>query len=233
MIGLMARLSKQRKQKVTEDWAGCFPDFEVWKPLWLMRRFGPILQGILLNRSRFDDYRPTAHVHPLFIRWDGEPSLMFTGQFDEPPLSPDQISFSQHEDRFAESATRLIELYPLPLSSPLSKQDVLAVARRFVARRIEQGMPAILEAEFLILLSSVLRETESLSESLSMVEAGLRRWPDDNAEFLTERYGVSTLSDWFALLADTSGSPEDLDQVVETQARTLGVEELAVVNLAG
>jgi len=51
---------------LTRDWATEFPAFAVWRPLRLLRRLGPWVQGITLERSSAgDDYRPTAHVHAL------------------------------------------------------------------------------------------------------------------------------------------------------------------------
>lgn len=53
-------------RRVTKDWAVAFPGFAVWRPLHLLRRIGPAVQGICLDRSTSGDgYLPTAHVHAL------------------------------------------------------------------------------------------------------------------------------------------------------------------------
>lgn len=50
----------------TSDWAKAFPGFDVWQKLCLLRRVGPTLQGICLERTTSgDEYFATAHVHAL------------------------------------------------------------------------------------------------------------------------------------------------------------------------
>ena len=65
MVALANELTAVARD-LTRDWATLFPGFGVWRPLRLLRRLGPWVQGITLERtSAGDEYRPTAHVHAL------------------------------------------------------------------------------------------------------------------------------------------------------------------------
>jgi len=57
---------KTVKKRITADWAAELPTLGIYKPLWLMKRHGPMLVGVCLDRtSSGDEYRPVVHVHNL------------------------------------------------------------------------------------------------------------------------------------------------------------------------
>ncbi len=67
----MVKLTGSIKQQITIDWQRMFPNFKAYKPMWLARRVGPIVQGILLERDgRNDQYLPVTHIHNLCRRRD-------------------------------------------------------------------------------------------------------------------------------------------------------------------
>ena len=112
----MKKLTLTAKQQITEDWNRCFPEMGIYKPLHLLRRVGPVLIGILLERdSTKDRYLPTFHVHNL-----AKPFPVITLTLSEPlrteiTQAPDQIKVSQHESRFEEASERMDRQALLPL----------------------------------------------------------------------------------------------------------------------
>lgn len=61
-----ATLTAAAKKKITLDWSRLFPELGTYRPLHLLRRVGPLLQGIALERTSGNDlYRPMAHIHCL------------------------------------------------------------------------------------------------------------------------------------------------------------------------
>lgn len=54
------------RPQITRDWARAFPELGVYKPMWLARRFGPVVQGLCLDRNSANDaYAPIPHLHCL------------------------------------------------------------------------------------------------------------------------------------------------------------------------
>lgn len=58
------KLGAKEKRKITADWQALFPEFGPYKPMWLLRRWGPLVAGVHLD-CRSDNYRPLCHLHNL------------------------------------------------------------------------------------------------------------------------------------------------------------------------
>lgn len=57
------KLTQYLQDKITEDWARLLPGLGIYKPMRLLRRVGPMLTGICLDRDSGNEaYRPTFHV---------------------------------------------------------------------------------------------------------------------------------------------------------------------------
>jgi hypothetical protein len=62
----MIKLTPPLKRQITHAWNERFPQMGVFEPMWLMRRIGPVVQGICLNRSSTGtDYIPITHIYDL------------------------------------------------------------------------------------------------------------------------------------------------------------------------
>ncbi len=56
------------KKQVIADWITHFPYFGKYKPMWLLRRVGPVVFGIHLHQgSNKDKYLAVSHYHPLVM----------------------------------------------------------------------------------------------------------------------------------------------------------------------
>jgi len=124
-IKLEPKLTSENKKIITKDWADNFPEFTIYKPMWLMRRHGPLLSGIVLDRSSGnDEYRPTSHVHCL-----ARPSLsiyltLYHRLASRRTGSEDAIRVRFHYDHAKEAADRMREQINFPVSGVLSFSDV-------------------------------------------------------------------------------------------------------------
>src|SRR5215471_9183446 len=104
------------KRQVTKDWLTQFTGLGQYEPLQLLRRVGPILEGIVLNRTSGNDvYEPTFHVHCL-----ARESSFVTMTLDhrlrsERTGGPDWVTVRQHESKYVEAADRLRRQNPLKL----------------------------------------------------------------------------------------------------------------------
>lgn len=56
------------KRKITQKWSDYFPEFGIYKPMWLMNVCGPLAVGIaLLVKSDKTVYEPIMHIHNLCV----------------------------------------------------------------------------------------------------------------------------------------------------------------------
>lgn len=131
----MKTLTASARRRITADWLDQFPELGEYKALHLLRRIGPLLQGIVLEQTSGNDaYRPTFHMHCLL-----RPSPVVTMSLAHRMQSdrsgaPDSIEVVHHESEHIEAAHRLARQAPLTLSGPLRLSDVLEAYRRFAGR---------------------------------------------------------------------------------------------------
>ncbi|MFF2127613.1 hypothetical protein ACFVW1_19855 [Streptomyces olivochromogenes] len=110
-------------RRVTSDWAATLPGFGVLRSLHLVRRIGPVLQGVCLDRSTSGDgYFPTAHVHAL-TREFPVISLTLGHRLERPSAQPETVLFIRHEGEFRRAADALKAQSRLSLDAPPSLED--------------------------------------------------------------------------------------------------------------
>jgi hypothetical protein len=103
-------------------WQESFPRFEIWRPMRLLRRIGPVLQGICLDQvpGRVE-YFPTAHVHPLTMDFSAI-SLSLGHRLSS-------VSSLADEAAVRDAADRLRARSPLPLDRIPTLDEILAAYR--------------------------------------------------------------------------------------------------------
>jgi hypothetical protein len=114
-------LTAAARKRITEDWKNAFPNLGVYKPMWLMKRNGPLLMGICLDRTRSNDvYIPKFHVHDLISTFPGISLMLYHAVPDErQPRMPRQIRVDRHEVMSVAAMASLKSLVP-----EISQQDV-------------------------------------------------------------------------------------------------------------
>lgn len=207
-------MKKADARRVTSDWADLFPEFTVWKPLRLLRRIGPVLQGVTLDRSTSGErYYPIAHVHAL-TRDFPVVSLSLAHYLHQPMAAKEAVDVGRHADTFRGAAGRMAERSPLPLRRrPEIAEIVLAFRSAAVAaqrgRRIPTGIP---ELEDMVLVAAAAGERALAEESLDRVRQIADTWSKYEAPM-----GWTDTRDWIAWLAERAGDPAGLAATVEEQ----------------
>lgn len=120
-----AKLTPMIARAITSDWHIAIPSLAVYKPRWLLRRVGPLLVGVCLDRdSSGEIYKPKFHAHCLchsqsFI------GLSLCKQLYNPRSGgPTFVALHVHNDRYRECASLMISQALLPLSGDLSFTQV-------------------------------------------------------------------------------------------------------------
>src|SRR5262249_25022342 len=160
---------------ITKDWHAAFSNFGVFKRLWLMRRSGPILQGILLERdSGGRDYLPTTHVPPLLTRSAVLTRSLSRRVASAGPGTVKRIPGKFHGAHLADAVQRdRAEAY-VPLEGPTSLDALVGAIRRWDDPPIEY--PAQLWAALILsyVLAGCSREAEMLTD---VVSEQMQGWP--------------------------------------------------------
>ncbi|MFM7315507.1 MAG: hypothetical protein ACKO5E_01040, partial [bacterium] len=121
----------QAKNEVTKDWLAEFPSLKKESPMHLLRRVGPLLVGVVLERIGHDSYIPCFHVHFLGNSKDGLSLTMLTELNPTPELKMPIIEVSDHKRTYKEAARLLREQAPLSIEGPLTVKEVLEAYRKF------------------------------------------------------------------------------------------------------
>lgn len=124
----MSKLNTREKKRITHDWQAELPALSIHKPLQLLRRAGPLLIGVCLERtSSGDRYSPVFHFHNLLIPRDD-----ITLTLAQPLCSlrntnvPEMITLSTHTPKYVDAAARLVEEHPLLASEQVHTYDIFS-----------------------------------------------------------------------------------------------------------
>jgi len=100
------KLTKATKQRISDGWVREFPSLAVYKPMWLLKRAGPLLIGICLDRDSSNErYIPTFHLHNLL-----SPSTKITLTL---PHSLNSITVKEHEAAYTGSISEIKEKFSI------------------------------------------------------------------------------------------------------------------------
>lgn len=119
------KITSIRRKEITRDWSGCFPEFEAYKPMHLVRRNGPFLCGIYLEVPSGNwDYRVFFHVHNLMIEFPAI-SLCANMSVRNSKGVTDGFSSLRHSNEFGEAAKKLRDQCILLQKNTVSTDDLV------------------------------------------------------------------------------------------------------------
>ena len=146
-------LTKQQN-RITKDWKQELPRLGIHRPRHLLRRVGPLLVGVSLERDSTNQrYTPTFHVHFL---GNEEAAISLTLETKVQPQAgrgEEIIKVSAHNESYKDSVRRLVEQAPLSVEGPLTVQEVVEAYRKFSKTIHGQAQLANLYQDCIKLLS--------------------------------------------------------------------------------
>jgi hypothetical protein len=146
------KLTRAAETQITSDWQQQLPSMGVYKPRWLLRRVGPLLLGIILERDSVGDvYKPTFHVHFLGRAHEGVVLMLASQMRNERSGGPSFVDLRWHNENYREAADRMARQAPLALAGDLQVDQVLNVYQLFLATPLGQRMKAHLYADMILL----------------------------------------------------------------------------------
>jgi hypothetical protein len=214
-------------QRVRKDWATQFPALSIWRPRWLVRRLGPLLQGVHLDRASSPDvYRPTSHVHAL-VRPAPNITLTLARRLKTASGAEESISLRFHDKKYKEAARRLAQQNPLQLDRPPILSEVLAAYHAEVLETKRPAWaPSLLELEGMILLAGAVGNRSAIDSGLEFARSVSANWEADWPERSGRR------QDWLDHLAEQARDQATLRRVVESEVERHGLRDVATYEMS-
>jgi hypothetical protein len=175
----MTKSSVPTPRRVTSDWAAALSGFDAPKPLHLLRRIGPVVQGVCLDRTTAGDgYTPTAHVHAL-TREFPVISLTLGQRLERSSGQPESVLFANHEREYLAAVAAIREQSVLSLSEkPPELELVVKAYHSAVSARYDKGLPpAVAEMEDSVLVAAVAGLPDLLHDGLALAGELAGLWP--------------------------------------------------------
>ena len=157
------KLTRSASARITKDWLAELPGLGEYKLRHLLRRVGPLLVGVSLDRdSSGDKYIPCSHVHFLGNTKLPVVSLTLCQQLRTTAGRPDVVLVRRHEEHFRDAAARLEAQSPLPFSGPLCLDEVLKAYRDHLETPIGSRQAAMLFSDLIMLQAGCGRSEDAL-----------------------------------------------------------------------
>src|SRR4051812_1002168 len=149
----MTELSPTLKRQITKDWHSLFPQMAVFKPMWLARRVGPLVQGICLDRSSANvAYYPTTHLHNLCRPFPVVSLSLNQRLLDQRSGTEVRIAAAFHNNHYLKAAHVLAPASLLSLAGDLTMSQIIDAHRNYrLLNRADSAYPVmLLEDEILL-----------------------------------------------------------------------------------
>ena len=212
------------RAEITRDWNDCFPSLWAYKPLHLLRRVGPIVTGIVLERdSSGTSYRPTSYVHNLSREF---PVITLSlGEYARNERSgyPDVIQVRFHESSYRDCARRLEENALLPYSGDLHLDAVLGAYENYRSRPSTHYPCQIFED--MALIAGWASAQQIAIRIIDDAFGVMRGWPADILN------GIGGLDAWLSRLRDRVAHPDHLRATVQEEIEKFKIENAFVSQL--
>jgi len=215
----MRRLTKSVETIITEDWRQQLDGLAVYHPRHLLRRVGPMLIGVYLNRDGGGEkYLPCFHVHFLGEKFPCV-SLTMCTELRTPKGAPDYIQVQMHHQRYMDAVSRLVQQALLPLKGPIYLDQIIEAYRKYAATPMGQLQAASLYGDCIMLLA------------ISERQAAARCLLEKTVEKLSDQQDFQSfggLAEFQKKMCLAIERPDHIRQTVETQIDSLAVDKLPV-----
>ena len=165
------RLDARSKEAITRDWQKQLPSMGIHRPMKLLRRAGPMLVGVYLQRDSGGTYYvPTTHVHCLI-----RPSDNITLALRRPLGGSRVVHVSRHAEMHADAARRLAEESPIPLAGDVDLTVLVDAYTNHIAQPTSHF--PVTEYEDICLLKAWCGQVAGALQLLDAYRSALSSWP--------------------------------------------------------
>lgn len=206
-------LTKKNKLIITEDWKKKFPTLDIYKPMHLLNRIGPLVVGIYLEEnSDNESYQPVFHVHNLLKEFPVVSLELYNTILNNP------IKYKHHNEVINDYFIKFKEKILIPFEGDVALERVLMGYRNYLLNPTYPYQQSVYED--MILLSTWCENQNSVLECLDFARNNMEKWP----EYIIERMnGIDT---YLNQLLNKSYDLLSLNKNYEKQILTLKLDHL-------
>lgn len=221
----MKSLTPEAKKRITKGWAECFPEMGIHEPMHLLRRVGPLLIGIALERDSGNHrYTPTFHVHNLASDVGHITLTLAQPLVTNRNGATESIEVRWHETKFRDAAQRLAQQALLPFAGDLSLDAVLAAYRTHLDRGDVLRYQSVLY-EDMALICSWASQQDKVRQIVQSGREDMQTWPN----YVREKIG--NLDSWASRLMGLASNSVGVRAVVEKEIQLLKIHDIPKRNL--
>lgn len=216
------KLTSPVRAQVTADWHKKFPGLGIYESMWMLRRCGPLVNGILLDRKTGNTaYQPIWHVTMLGTGSDNLSLTLDTPlSLNRHGVSDDIRMLFHNESKVDVAAVRIKEQALLPLEGPLSKSQVLAAYRDFMTRKFWYNTvsPHLLFGDKVRLHAWCGNASEAKTTAVEAATSLQEKFGD--------RYSRQQIAEWLDNQLESAANPNDVRDLVDGDIDALGLRKL-------
>lgn len=217
------KLTKSTRDQITTDWLVSLPSLGVYRAMHLLRRCGPMLVGVCLERdSSGTEYWPTFHTHVL---GKGFPVVSLT--LAQPLLTergggPWWLRVAHHQEYFGKAASCLAKQALLPLEGAITLPLALTAYQDY-AHRPTVHYPIDL-FEDMVILAAWCGRSDLASAHITTASEEISSWPSAILE------SIGGVDRWLSRISALSRY-DALAMQVEDEISRLGIERIPTAPL--
>ena len=220
----MTRLTPSVKNQITRDWNDLFPSLAVYRPMHLLRRVGPVLIGVCLERdSTNEQYRPVAHVHSL-CRVFPVVTLSLSSQAHDEKMRLLTIRVAEHKESYQSAAVHLREYAYVPIEGELTLADVIQGYWYYLESPTATSKSKCFED--MALICAWHGDTDMSQRVIETAANEMQRWPEQI------RRRIDGVHGWATRLASATAEPARVRMTVDQQIKALGLGKVPAQELA-
>lgn len=215
------KIDRKIATRITSDWLTVFPGMVQYKPMELLRRIGPLLMGVALQKNSANDaYYPTFHIHNIANEIDIITSTIGQRLVTKNSVQ-ERIHANQHDGRWAEAAQRLRNQVDWPLEGDLTLDFVIERYNADEAIR----RPFLSPLEDRISLNSWCGRVDEANAYLDAGREAILKWPKDVLDRMI-KYQEFDIDTWYSKMKGLANNPELVRAQVERSIEVFKVRKL-------
>jgi len=217
----MKKITPSKKKTISNHWNQKYPGLVLYKSMWLLRRIGPLLQGICLDRDSTNaNYLPTFHVHNLIGQEDDFISLSLKRVLVKSNGTPQRITEMQHDKNFEEYIKEFNGIVPFCFAGDIKlKAIVKAYEQEINNGRADTKYP-LQQWYDLVCLYLWAGKKKDAEKLFIKAKQSIELWPVEVTGYIKDRI------DKFMLLQAYIEKPLRLPDLVEQALEVLKLDDL-------
>ncbi len=176
---MLRKITTQEKKKATNDWLELFPDYSVYKDMWIIKKIDCMVFGICLESGGMSsDYKPLFHITNLIEKI---PVLTFELNYNllSKNGSIDYVSILNHDNYYKSAAERLVIQNPIMEKEDITYEDLATLYKDKIIKK-NGSHPGVLIESFIRIMGYYKKDKNEILETYNWFEIKMKEDTERN-----------------------------------------------------